>query len=114
MRIWTYAFAMLLAMTLSWAMGESCSNDGWSSWWPLIQTHLTVIGSRVSFVLMSQRRLKSGCWGLRGCVPDTVLSTDLPSSPIVIVPVVRLCLLQSAWRMRRVPEIPASSLPYVL
>ena len=114
MRIWTHAFAMLLAMTLSWAMGESCSNDVWSSWWPLIQTHLTVIGSRVSFVLMSQIRSKSGCWGLRGCVPETVLSADLPSSPIVMVPVVRLYLLQSAWRMRRVPEMPASLLQYAL
>ena len=96
MRIWTYAFAMLLAMTLSWAMGESCWNDVWSSWWPLIQTHLTVIGSRVSFVLMSQRRSKSGCWGLRGCVLDTVSSADLPLSPIVMVPELSSYLLQSA------------------
>ena len=105
-----YALAMLLVMTLSWVMGESGWNDAWSSWWPLIQTHLTLIGSLLSFVLMSQRRSKSGCWVLRGCVLETVLSADLPSSPIVMVPLVRLYLLQSTWRIRRLLEMLASLL----
>ena len=63
---------------------------------------------------MSQRRSKSGCWGLRGCELETVSIADFPSRPIVMDPLVRLYLLQRAWSTNRLPEIPVSSLRYAL
>ena len=77
---------MLSAMTLSCAIVESDLNWLWSSWWLLIQVHLTEMGSRLSLARMSQRRLKSGCCGLRGDVPDADSIADLPSRPMVMLP----------------------------
>ena len=39
---------MLSAMTLSCAIVESDLNWLWSSWWLLIQVHLTEMGSHLS------------------------------------------------------------------
>ena len=51
---------------------------------------------------------------MRGSFCRVESSADWLSSPMVMAPVVILYLLQSAFRISKLPEIPASSLQYAL
>ena len=70
---WLLAYEVLVidfgnvAITLSWALWDRFLKQVWLSWWPLIHTQLTLMGSQESFVQMSRRRSKSGCWGWSVC-----------------------------------------------
>ena len=63
---------------------------------------------------MSRSRSWSGWQGLRGSFCRVESSADWLSSPMVMAPVEILYLFQSAFRINKLPEIPASSLQYAL